>query len=74
LGIHINPGYHRPAYRDDRISCRTGRRIVDRSGYNRVRVIECNGDTYTYAAKRGSKHYRVRVDAFDGVIVGRNRL
>ncbi len=75
FGIHINPGYARPVYGgDDRISCRTGQRIVDRSGFNRVRVIECRGDTYTYRAKRGSKHYRVSVDAYDGVIVGRSRL
>ncbi len=74
FGIHINPGYARPVYGDDRISCRTGQRIVDRSGFSGVRVIECRGDTYTYRAKRGSKHYRVSVDAYDGVIVGRSRL
>lgn len=74
FGIHINPGYARPVYGDDRISCRTGQRIVDRSGFSRVRVIECRGDTYTYRAKRGSKNYRVSVDAYDGVIVGRSRL
>ncbi len=74
FGIVINPGYHGGYRRDDRISCRTGRRIVGRSGFNRVRVIECRGDTYTYQAKRGSRHFRVSVDAYDGVIVGRSRL
>ncbi len=75
FGIVINPGYHGGyARRDDRISCRTGQRIVDRSGFNRVRVVECRGGTYTYKAKRGGNHYRVSVDAFDGAIVGRSRL
>jgi hypothetical protein len=73
FGIHINPGYH-GGYRDERISCRTGRRIVGRSGFRRVRVIECNGGTYTYRAKRGSRHYRISVDAYDGAIVSRRRL
>lgn len=73
FGIVINPG-RGYARRDDRISCRTGRRIVGRSGFNRVRVIECRGDTYTYRAKRGSRQFRVSVDAYDGVIVGRSRL
>ncbi|MGI9515113.1 MAG: hypothetical protein ACR2OL_19620 [Anderseniella sp.] len=73
FGIVINPAPQR-YYQDDRISCRTGKRIVRKSGYRRVRVIECRGNTYTYKGKRGSRVYRLSVDSFDGVIVGRRRL
>ncbi|MEP4396190.1 MAG: hypothetical protein ABJ365_05855 [Anderseniella sp.] len=73
FGIVINPGPRR-YYDDDRISCRTGKRIVRKSGYRRVRVIECRGNTYTYKGKRGSRVYRLSVDSLDGIIVGRRRL
>ena len=73
FGIVINPRPHR-YYDEDRISCRTGKRIVRRSGYSRVRTIECRGGTYTYKGKRGSRYYRLSVDSVDGVIVRRRRL
>ena len=73
FGIVINPGPQR-YYEDDRISCRTGKRIVRNFGYRRVRVIECRGNIYTYKGKRGSRVYRLSVDSFDGVLVGRRRL
>jgi hypothetical protein len=73
FGIVINPGPQR-YYDDDRISCRTGKRIVRNSGYRRVRIIECRGNTYTYKDKRGSRVYRLSVDSLDGIIVGRRRL
>jgi hypothetical protein len=73
FGIVINPGPQR-YYDDDRISCRTGKRIVRNSGYRRVRIIECRGNTYTYKGKRGSRVYRLSVDSLDGIIVGRRRL
>jgi hypothetical protein len=72
FGIVINPGPQRH-YDDDRISCRTGKRIVRNSGYRRVRVIECRGNTYTYKGKRGSRVYRLSVDSLDGIIVVRRR-
>ncbi len=42
--------------RDQRMSCGEARRLVDRSGYNRVRVVECSGRTYTFRAlnRRGN--------------------
>ena len=73
FGIVINPGPQR-YYDNDRISCRTGKRIVHQSGYRRVRVIECRGNTYTYKGKRGSRVYRLSVDSLDGIIVSRRRL
>ena len=32
------------------ISCGEARRMVDRSGYDRVRTVECSGRTYTFRA------------------------
>ena len=50
----------------NRLSCWEARRIVDRR-FDRVRVIECNGRIYTFAAlnKRG-KHVRVSVNSRTG--------
>lgn len=57
-------------YDDDYgISCRQGRRIVDRR-YNRVRVIECNGRTFTYVGRRQGDTYRVSVSSRTGRIIG----
>jgi len=32
------------------ISCGEARRLVDRSGFDRVRTVECSGRTYTFRA------------------------
>jgi hypothetical protein len=50
----------------NRLSCWEARRIIDRR-FDRVRVIECNGRIYTFAAlnKRG-KHVRVSVNSRTG--------
>lgn len=57
----------RPAYR---ISCGEGRGIVAER-FNRVRVVECSGGTYTYMGRRGGDTYRIMVNARTGRIVGR---
>lgn len=67
------PGYYGGRYRDY-LSCGEGRWIVDRSGYNNVRPIDCSPRFYAYRAKRKGNWWRVRVDARDGVIVNRTRL
>lgn len=54
---------------DDGISCREGRRIVDRR-FNRVRVVECNGRTFTYVGRRDGETFRVSVSSRSGRIVG----
>lgn len=38
------------------MSCSEARRLVDRSGYDRVRTVECAGRTYTFRAltRRGN--------------------
>ena len=49
-------GDFRRHHRNDRLSCREARRLVDRR-FDRVRVVECNGRTYTFRAenRRGRK-------------------
>lgn len=62
-------GDFRRYYPANRMSCREARRLVDRSGYDRVRTVECGGRTYTFRAinKRG-KLVRVYVNARTGAI------
>jgi hypothetical protein len=57
----------RPRYR---VSCGEGREIVAER-FNRVRVVECNGGTYTYLGRSQGDTYRVLVNARTGRIVGR---
>jgi hypothetical protein len=57
----------RPRYR---ISCGEGRSIVAER-YNRVRVVECNGGTYTYLGRAQGDTWRVLLNARNGRIVGR---
>ena len=41
---------HRRHNDRDRLTCNQARRLVDRSGYDNVRVRECSGRTYTFRA------------------------
>jgi len=51
------------------MSCGEARRLVDRSGYDRVRTIECSGRTYTFRAiNRGGKQVNVYVNARTGAV------
>lgn len=51
------------------ISCSKGRKIVRWNGFHHVNTVECNGDTYTYKAKRDGDKWRVRVDRWSGEII-----
>lgn len=52
-----------------RLTCSQARRLVDRSGYNRVRTIECNGATYTFrAVNRRGHRVTVYVNSRSGSI------
>lgn len=53
-----------------RVSCGEGRAIVSER-FNRVRVVECNGGTYTYLGRRQGDTYRILLNARTGRIVGR---
>jgi hypothetical protein len=49
------------------ISCGEARRMVDRSGYDRVRTVECSGRTYTFRAlNRRGNPVTVYVNARNG--------
>lgn len=54
-------GYY-PERRAYRISCGEGRRIVDRSGFNRVRPVDCDLPGYRYSAWKHGKRFMVRVN------------
>jgi hypothetical protein len=65
-------GYY-PEHRPHRISCGQGRRIVDRSGFNRVRPLDCELPGYRYSAWKHGKKYVVRVNG-RGSITGVSRV
>ena len=51
------------------IGCREGARIATRRGFNRVRPIDCGGETYRYEGWRGGEPWRIRIDSDTGAIV-----
>jgi hypothetical protein len=57
-----------------RVSCGEGRNIVDDSGYNRVRTIECGGGTFTYLGRRNGDTFKVFLNSRTGRIVGRRAV
>jgi hypothetical protein len=57
-----------------RVSCREGRRIVDNSGFNRVRTVECDGRNYTYMGRRHGDDFRVVLNSRNGRIVSVREL
>jgi hypothetical protein len=52
----------------NKLSCSQARRLVDRSGYNKVQVRECEGRTYTFTALRKGKRVTVFVNSRTGDI------
>lgn len=66
-GYRKGHGYGR--HKPHRISCAQGRRIVDRSGFNRVRAVDCSLPGYRYTAFKKGHKYVVRVNG-RGNIVG----
>jgi hypothetical protein len=51
------------------IGCREGARIATRRGFNRVRPIDCGGETYRYEGWRGGEPWRIRIDSDTGAVV-----
>jgi hypothetical protein len=58
------------AVRPYRVSCGEGRAIVAQR-FNRVRVVECRGGTYTYLGRRQGETFRILLNSRNGRIVGR---
>ncbi len=50
------------------VSCREGRDIVAER-FNRVRILECNGATFTYIGRRAGDDYRIMLSARTGRII-----
>jgi hypothetical protein len=61
------------AARSYRISCGEGRAIVAQR-FNRVRVIECRGRTYTYRGRRNGETFQILLNSRSGRIVGRTLI
>jgi len=55
------------------VSCGQGRAIVSER-FNRVRVVECNGGTYTYLGRRQGDTYRILLNARTGRIIDRELI
>ena len=51
-----------------RLSCGEGRAIVRDRGFNRVRILECQGRTFTYLGHRRGDTYRILVNSRTGRI------
>jgi hypothetical protein len=64
---YLEPYWNGPV--NSRMSCGEGRAIINDSGFNRVRTIECEGRNYTYAARRKGDTFRVSVNSRTGEIV-----
>jgi hypothetical protein len=59
-----NPGY--PKYKNH-ISCKKGRNIVDNSGFNFVKAIDCSLPGYRYTAWKNGKKYVVSVNRWGNI-------
>jgi len=66
-------GYGYPSKKPYRISCSTGRRIVDNAGFNRVKAVDCSLPGYRYTAHKRGHRYMVRVNG-RGNITGVTRI
>jgi hypothetical protein len=43
-------------------------------GYYRIRLVDDRGDTLTFDARQGSRHYELSVDSCTGDILDRERI
>jgi hypothetical protein len=57
-----------------RVSCGEGQRIVNDSGFNPVRTVECSGRTFTYTGRRDGDTFRVTLNSRNGRIVSAKPL
>lgn len=77
IGIGVGGGYACGPYnnwcgrpwvgpRPGRLSCKQGARIVWNHGFNRVMPLSCGWKVYVYDATRGGRHWRVKVNPWNG--------
>ena len=64
------PHYYapRPHYVPRVSYCSQARRNIRNRGYYKIRAVDCSGSRYTFFAKRGGQHFRLRVKARSGHI------
>ena len=63
-------GHYKPThqvYRPGVISCGTGRGIVDRSGFNKVKAVDCTLPSYQYTAWKKGHKFVVSVNRFGNI-------
>ncbi len=74
-GYGYGDGYgyqgHKPYSRQ--ISCNKGRRIVDNSGFNKVKAVDCSLPGYRYTGWKKGHKYMVRMNG-KGNITGIKRI
>lgn len=78
IGIGIGgfyPGYYgHPTYRHPgAVSCWKGRQIVDNSGFNKVKTVDCGLPTYRFTAWRNGHKFVVKMNRH-GNITNVNRI
>ena len=56
------------------ISCGAGRAAVSSQGFYHVRVVECQGRTYTYLGSRHGRTFQIIVSSRSGRVVGIARI
>ncbi len=67
-------GYrHYPVYNryHNAISCHRGKNIVDRSGFNNVRAVDCSLPSYKYTGRKWGHKYLVSVNGRGNITVVR---
>jgi hypothetical protein len=77
IGLGAFPGYYNPGYpvydpgypvHKNNISCKKGRNIVDNSGFNFVKPIDCSLPRYKYTAWKNGKKYVVSVNRWGSIV------
>jgi hypothetical protein len=64
-GGYYGGGY--PVYNRGYISCGKGAKIVDHSGFRRVRAIDCSLPSYKYTAWRNAHKFVVSVNRYGNI-------
>ena len=59
-----------PAWEAGGISCRSGKMIVKKRGFDGVRAVECFGRTFTYVGWYRGDDFTVYVNSRSGHIIG----
>ena len=70
LGGGYFPGYYEPGYpvyQPNYISCKKGRNIVDNSGFNFVKAVDCSLPGYRYTGWKNGKKYLVSVNRWGNI-------